>query len=67
MLFTKREIENEIKRELALRKRVYANMITTGNLPKEQANKAYCAMQAALRVVEKLDDSAVIDSIQPKQ
>ena len=49
----------EVRREIALRERVYAKQVTAGTLKPEQADKQLARMQAVLATVERvkrLDD-----------
>ena len=42
----------EVKREIAMRKRVYPKWVATGRMTQEQADKQIAAMEAALGTLE---------------
>tara|TARA_R110002049_G_scaffold129957_1_gene288042 strand:+ start:285 stop:509 length:225 start_codon:yes stop_codon:yes gene_type:complete len=44
----------ELRRELGMRKKLYPGWIASGKLFRNQANKQYCAMEAALKTLERL-------------
>jgi hypothetical protein len=55
----------EVRREIALRERVYAKQVAAGTLKPEQADKQIGRMRAVLATVERvkrLDDALVVMS-----
>lgn len=55
----------EVKREIAMRKRVYPRWVTQGKMDKALADKKLAIMEAALATLEDLQ--AKVEALDPRQ